>query len=86
MCLFRQPKATPMEVPVNPVQPRVANEQASKKEAIPDQKELLDPDKIADVSYGSVKKPGTKASTRLGAGALAIGLNQGGSTNTGMNV
>ena len=32
MCLFRQPKATPMEVPVNPVQPRVANEQAAKKE------------------------------------------------------
>jgi len=75
-----------MEVPANPVQPRVANEQASKKEPIPDQKDLLDPDKVADVSYGSVKKPGTKAGTRLGAGALTIGLNQGGSSNTGINV
>mgnify|MGYP003109855341 CR=1 FL=1 len=86
MCLFRQPKATPMEVPVNPVQPRVANEQAAKKEPIPDQKELLDPDKVANVSYGSEKKSGTKAGTRLGAGALTIGLNPGGSTNTGVNV
>ena len=86
MCLFRQPKATPMEVPANPVQPRVANEQASKKEAIPDQKDLLDPDEIADVSYGTNKKPTTKAGTRTGAGALAIGLNPSGSTNSGYNV
>ena len=86
MCLFRQPKATPMTVPANPVQPRLANQQAAKKEAIPDEKDLLDPDEVADVSYGAQKKPETKAGMRTGAGALTIGLNQSGSTNSGYNV
>ena len=85
MCLFRSRSAKALPIPPNPVQPRVDNQQASKKESLPDEKDLLDPNEIADVSYGQ-KKPETKAGTRTGAGALTIGLNQGGSTNSGMNV
>ena len=87
MCLFRQPKATPMSVPTNPVQPRLANESARKGSALPEEKDLLDADEVADVSFGSSKKKtDNKAGTRTGAGALTIGLNQSGNTNSGYNV
>jgi hypothetical protein len=87
MCLFRQPKATPMSVPANPVQPRLANESARKGSALPEDKDLLDADEVADVSFGSSKKKAdNKAGTRTGAGALTIGLNQSGNTNSGYNV
>ena len=87
MCLFRQPKAAPMTVPTNPVGTRLANESAKKGSALPEEKDLLDADEVADVSFGSSKKKAdNKAGTRLGAGALAIGLNQSGNTNSGYNV
>ena len=75
-----------MTVPSNPVGTRLANESAKKGSALPEEKDILDPDEVADISYGSEKKPTTKAGTRLGAGALTIGLNPGGSSNTGINV
>ena len=86
MCLFRRPKATPMPVPTNPVSTRLANESAKKGSALPEEKDILDPDEVADVSFGSTKKKPDKAGMRTGAGALTIGLNQGGSSNTGINV
>ena len=85
MCLFKN-KSTPLPTPA-PIQPRLANDVAAKGSALPEEKDLLDPDEVADVSYGSnKKKPVTKAGGRVGAGALAIGLNAGGNTNSGINV
>ena len=84
MCL-RRDKSQPLPIPANPVQPRVENEMA-RKDPLPDEKELLDPDKVADVTYGNNNKAGLTAK-RGGTSALTIGLNQGaGSTNTGINV
>ena len=83
MCLFRQPKATPMSVPTNPVQPRLANDRVAKAEPLPDDKDLLDPDEVADVSFGKNKKPETIATRKTGTQALKIPVNvsQGGNIN-----
>jgi hypothetical protein len=74
-----------MPVPA-PIQPRLSNDAASKGSALPEEKDLLDPDEVADVSYGSDKKPDTKAGGRTGASSLAIGLNTAGNSNQGLNV
>ena len=82
MCLGRRGgSATPMPVPA-PIQPRLANDRTAKAEPLPDDKDLLDPDEVADVSYGKNKKE-TVATRKTGTQALKIPINtsQGGNIN-----
>ena len=86
MCLFRS-SPTPMPTPalVQPRQPDVV--QASR---LPSKKELVDPEEVAGVEYGTTAKTdprGTAAKT--GTDALKIPLNPGnetGSDSGGINV
>ena len=71
----------PMPVP-QPIQPRLANDRVAKAEPLPDDKDLLDPDDVADVAYGKEKKPETEAGKKTGTSSLTIPLNTGG-TGTG---
>jgi len=70
----------PMPVP-QPIQPRLANDRVAKAEPLPDDKDLLDPDEVADVSYGKNKKPATR---KTGTQALKIPVNV--SNQGGINV
>ena len=77
MCLFRSstpptPVATP--APIQPRQPDLV--QASR---LPGKKELLDPDEIAGVEYGTTAKKDPKGTAqRTGTDALKINLGTGG--------
>ena len=66
-----------MPVPA-PIQPRLSNDAARKGSALPEDKDLLDPDEVADVSFGSDKKPETLATRKTGTQALKIPLNVSG--------
>ncbi len=79
MCVgpFRSRSApTVMSTPA-PIQPRQPDlVQASK---LPSKKELLDPDDVAGVEYGTqTKKDAKGASKRQGTDALKININTGG--------
>ena len=81
MCLFRS-APTPMPTPT-PIQPR--NPDVVRKSRLPSKKELVDPEEVAGVEYGTTAKTdprGTAAKT--GTDALKIPLNTGG-TPTGSN-
>jgi len=90
MCVnpFRRPSPTPMATPA-PIQPRQPDlVQASR---LPSKKELLDPDDVAGVEYGtSAKKEDQRgASKRMGTDALKININtgaEGGGESGGLNV
>ena len=71
-----------MMVP-QPIQPRLANDRTAKAEPLPEDKDLLDPDEVADVSFGKNKKPETTATRKTGTQALKIPVNvsQGGNIN-----
>ena len=72
MCLFKTPKPTAMKPPPA-IKPRVETDTA-----LPVAKEMTDPDKTADVSYGSSKKKaGPAAAKKEGAAGLKIPLNIG---------
>jgi hypothetical protein len=77
-----QPAPTPQAMPA-PIQQR--NPDLTKAATLPDKKELLDPENVADVQYG--EGTGTKkedqrgAAKRQGTDALKINLNTG--TGTG---
>ena len=58
MCLFRTPKPTAMKPPPA-IKPRVETDTA-----LPVAKEMTDPDKTADVSYGSSKKKAGPAAAK----------------------
>ena len=87
MCWPSRPKPQPLPTPA-PIQPRQPDlARASRK---PDKKELVDPEDVAGVEYGTTAKTdprGTAAKT--GTDALKIPLNPGneaGDDSGGMNV
>jgi hypothetical protein len=76
----------PRYLPVPPpIQPRLANDTA-KASPLPEDKDLLDPDEVADVSYGKNKKPDTQAGRKTGTDALKIPINVGDTGGGGINV
>ena len=78
MCLFRRQQT------LQPPLPITGANQAAKSSSRPEKKDLLIPDEVADVSFGTKKKTtGKKEPT--GAGALKIALNTG-ETEGGLNV
>ena len=84
MCFFRAPKApppTPMATPP-PVMSR-SNDSLQSGD-LPTKKELVDPDEIQGVEYGSKRKNPTAAAGKTkGASALRIPLNTGGASGGG---
>ena len=87
MCVFSRRAPTPVSTP-QPIQPRQPDlVQASK---LPSKKELLDPDEVAGVEYGtSAKKDDPKgAAKKVGTDALKININTGaaGEGSGGLNV
>ena len=89
MCVgpFRSRPPTPMSTPA-PIQPRPPD--LVRASSLPSKKELLDPDDVAGVEYGTrTKKDDTRgAAKRTGTDALKININtggQGGGTG-GLNV
>ena len=88
MCIFGSRAPTPISTPA-PIQPRQPD--LVRASRMPDKRELLDPDDVAGVEYGtSAKKDDERgASQRTGTDALRIDLNtgtQGGSGTGGLNV
>ena len=87
MCFFRGRTVAPVSTPA-PIQPRQPDLIAASR--LPRKKELLDPDDIADVEYGtSTKKDDTRgAAKRTGTDALKININTGacGEGTGGLNV
>ena len=77
MCLFRSAPATPLPTPA-PIQPR--NPDVVRESQLPTKKELLDPEEVAGVEYGtSAKKDDARgAAKRTGTDALKININTGG--------
>ena len=53
MCLFRS-APTPMPTPAAPIQPR--NPDIARVSRLPSKKELVDPDEVAGVEYGTTAK------------------------------
>ena len=53
MCLFRSAPATPLPTPA-PIQPR--NPDVVRESRLPSKKDLLDPDEVAGVEYGTSAK------------------------------
>ena len=82
MCLFRSRPPTPLPTP-QPIQPR--NPDLTQAARLPSKKELLDPDEVAGVEYGTTqRKDDTRgAAKRTGTDALKINLNTGGSAGGG---
>ena len=83
MCIsFGRRSPTPVSTPA-PIQPRQPDlVQAAR---LPSKKELLDPDDVAGVEYGtSTKKDDTRgAAKRTGTDALKININTGGGGGEG---
>ena len=88
MCIFGRRAPTPISTPA-PIQPRQPDLVAASR--MPSKKELLDPDDVAGVEYGtSTKKDDTRgAAKRTGTDALKININTGaggGGGTGGLNV
>ena len=86
MCLFRStPTPMPTPAPIQPRQPDVVNQSR-----LPSKKELVDPDEVAGVEYGTTAKAKTRgAAKKTGTDALKININPGvisGGDTGGMNV
>ena len=86
MC--RPSPPTPLPAPT-PIQPR--NPDLTLASRLPSKKELLDPDEVAGVEYGTTAKKDPKGTAqRQGTDALKINLGTGGgetgSTTGGLNV
>ena len=82
MCLFRSAPPTPIATPA-PIQPRQPDlVQASR---LPGKKELLDPEEVAGVEYGTTAKRDTARGTAKATGtdALKINVNTGGTQGGG---
>ena len=82
MCLFRSRPPTPLPTP-QPIQPR--NPDLVQAARLPSKKELLDPDEVAGVEYGTTqRKDDTRgAAKRTGTDALKININTGGDAGGG---
>ena len=87
MCLFRS-APTPMPAPAAPIQPR--NPDMARVSRLPNKKELVDPDEVAGVEYGTTAKTAPRGTAqKTGTDALKINLNPGTTAGTGtggMNV
>ena len=88
MCVFSRRAPTPVSTP-QPIQPR--NPDLVQAARLPSKKELLDPDEVTGVEYGtSAKKDDTRgAAKRTGTDALKININtgaSGGGQSGGLNV
>ena len=87
MCIFRSAPPTPLPTPA-PIQPR--QPQNIEKSSLPSKKELLDPDEVAGVEYGTTAKQDPRgAAKRTGSDALKIDIGTGGETGAasgGLNV
>ena len=86
MCLFRSsPTPMPTPAPIQPRQPDVVNQSR-----LPSKKELVDPDEVAGVEYGTTAKAKSRgAAQKTGTDALKININPGttgGSATGGLNV
>jgi len=86
MCLFRS-SPTPMSTPA-PIQPR--NPDVAQVGRLPSKKELVDPDEVAGVEYGTTAKSAPRGTAKkTGTDALKINLNPGttgGAGTGGINV
>ena len=82
MCLFRSRQPTPLPTP-QPIQPR--NPDLVQAARLPSKKELIDPDDVAGVEYGTTqRKDDTRgAAKRTGTDALKININTGGDSGGG---
>ena len=88
MCLFRSAPPTPISTPA-PIQPR--NPNLTQESQLPTKKELVDPDEVSGVEYGtSAKKTDpVNAAKATGTDALKINVNTGaagGAGTGGLNV
>ena len=82
MCLFRSSPPAPLPTP-QPIQPRQPDlVQASQ---LPSKKELLDPEEVAGVEYGTTAKRDTTrgAAKATGTDALKININTGAGGDAG---
>ena len=86
MCIsFGRRSPTPVSTPA-PIQPRQPDLVSAAR--LPSKKELLDPDDVAGVEYGTSEKTGKDArgqAKRVGTDALKININTGGEGG-GLNV
>ena len=82
MCRGGSPTPLPAPAPIQPRQPDLV-----RKSQLPGKKELVDPEDIADVEYGTGSGRDTKdtrgAAKRTGTDALKINLQTPGGENTG---
>ena len=88
MCLFRSRQPTVLPTP-QPIQPR--NPDLVQAARLPSKKELIDPDDVAGVEYGTTqrKDDARGAAKRTGTDALKININTGaggGGQSGGLNV
>ena len=90
MCIFSRSAPTPVSTPA-PIQPRQPDLVAAAR--LPSKKELLDPDDVAGVEYGTSAKKDSMddtrgAAKRTGTDALKININTGagGEGTGGLNV
>ena len=89
MCIFGRRAPTPVSTPA-PIQPRQPDLVSASR--LPSKKELIDPDDVAGVEYGTTqRKDDTRgAAKRTGTDALKININTGaeggGSQTGGLNV
>jgi hypothetical protein len=80
MCLFRS-SSTPLPTP-QPIQPM--QKQKIEEKSLPTKKELLDPDEVTGVEYGTTAKEDPKgAAKKIGTDALKINIGTGGETGSG---
>ena len=78
-------KSTPMPIP-QPIQPRVRNTATSAEQVrqLPDERDLLDPDEVSGVQYGTSKnESGPSGANRTGTDALRIDVGNDQSATTG---
>ena len=82
MCLFRSRQPTVLPTP-QPIQPR--NPDLVQAARLPSKKELIDPDDVAAVEYGTTQRnEDTRgAAMRTGTAALKININTGGDAGGG---
>ena len=86
MCIFGRSAPAPVSTPA-PIQPRQPD--LVRESTLPTKKDLLDPDDVAGVEYGTSGKKSTTPGTRTGTDALKININTGTGTGAGeggMNV
>ena len=88
MCIFRGPSAPP-PAPMPTPPPTMSRQNPRQASQLPTKKELVDPDDISGVEYGTSRKKQTPAAgKKTGTAALRIPLSgsQAGSGTGGMNV